>query len=66
VKKCTKCKRTFYKPPYEKDFNRITYTNKFAQEILDLGLTYKESKLKYKYSYREYCAYCGKMVKNGN
>lgn len=61
--KCAKCKREFHKPPYEKDFNRIAYTNKFCRELLEDGLTYKESKLKYKYAYRDYCAYCGKMVK---
>lgn len=64
--KCKKCKREFFDPPFAKDFTRITFTNKMCRELLEEGLTYKEHKIKYKYSVRNYCAYCGKMVKKEN
>lgn len=64
--KCTKCKREFYKPPYNKEFNAhfgyLIQTNGFNRQLLEKGLTYKEKKHKYRYVMREYCAYCGKLV----
>lgn len=67
--KCDRCKREFYKPPYNEEFNAhfgyLIQTNGFKRQLLEKGLTYKDSKLKYKYSYRYYCAYCGKIVKDG-
>ena len=64
---CTKCKREFFKPLYsekiEDQFGYLIQTNGFNRELLEKGLTYKERKHKYRYVMRDYCGFCGKLVK---